>query len=91
MSTFRVGQKVVCVIEDNRNVYTLKVEDGPKKGDELTVSSVYWDNRECLKFVEWGNAGWDSYQFRPIQDLSNTTYNEVMEWIESGKPIEILN
>jgi len=90
MSNFRVGEKVVCVNPIKELI----------KDKEYTISKIYEG------FVETGvhvleieprqtNMGGYYYyninRFRKKQDISETTYDEVMQWIESGKPIEILN
>ena len=95
MSTFRVGQKVVCV--DDRVGYTTKrktlVKEKIYTVSEIKGEYVFLSEIPVIiykgKFVR---PKYNTNRFKPLQDnLSNTTYNEVMEWIESGKPIEILN
>jgi len=90
MSNFRVGEKVVCVVP---------TESGSIKKDKVyTVFGLHtcsFTGKLGLILKEATpahrkKAFW-CWRFRPIDELSNTTYDEVMQWIESGQPIETLN
>lgn len=93
MSTFRVGQRVVCI---NNKPFFENVFNNSllylKEGEIYTVEKATHDGL-LLKEVKSSHPTneFNITRFRPLDELSNTTYNEVMEWIESGKPIEILN
>jgi len=91
MSNFRVGEKVVCVKHDPFCVDTMEFLPAPKVDEIVTIN---WINHDGTKigFEEYDfDDYWDACLFRPIDELSNTTYDEVMQWIESGQPIETLN
>ncbi len=47
---------------------------------------------KCMSQTKSDGYSWyNQMSFAPKQHLSNTTYNEVMEWIKKGNEISILN
>lgn len=107
MSTFRVGQKVVCVKTSSAPLdYEERIKGVvyPKIGLEYTIREIVIGdsyafgfrleeiiNPKCNYMQGFAECIFNADYFRPLEELSNTTYDEVMQWIESGKPIEILN
>jgi hypothetical protein len=96
MSNFRVGQRVVCIDHFKYNKLGLKNKPcQPKINEEVTIYKIRQDGYLYLKQYPLNVNGqtqvFNPAKFRPIDELSNTTYDEVMQWIESGKPIAILN
>jgi len=102
MSNFKVGKKVVAIkshsagfFKKGQEFILIGIKERSCCGNlvlDIGFKSDYFTGTQC-------NCGkineYDSYfsasSFRPIDELSNTTYDEVMQWIESGQPIEILN
>jgi len=83
MSNFKVGQKVVCVIEDNFSDKVYNIQGyGPKINEIVTINWVgIAEGTPCLGFEEYTyyNACWDDFQFRP---LDNAFADEVESMIK---------
>jgi len=101
MSNFKIGQEIVCIKSHSLSLFKKGDEfviQGIKK--EKCCNTITLDiglkfdfilaRCVCGKETEWDNY-FGSSLFVPKQELSNTTYNEVMEWIANGNPIEQLN
>lgn len=98
---FYIGQKIVAV-ENHPQGYFSKDEVfnvlGIKKDCcDIVVKIFDTINTHKVMRCSCGNEVPDNYyyfkqsRFAPIQEISEITYNEVMEWIEQGKKISILN
>jgi len=101
MSNFKVGQRVVAIRDHSQGIIK-KDETFPVLGinrniccGSLTIDvglKVVGRKRICVCGCSRKNDNYfGASLFRPIDEISNTTYEEVMQWIESGKPIETLN
>jgi hypothetical protein len=98
---FYVGQEVVA-ISDHSQGYFKKGDEFIIKSISNTeccgicVLGIGIDtgynsmNCTCGCLTNCANM-FSSKRFNPKQHLSNTTYNEVMEWIKKGNEISILN
>lgn len=93
---FRIGQRVVCVKNHSKGLV--------KAGQQYTVNGVNFCCKPlvdvgvftfgkamncCGKRME-GNINWFSTSlFAPIEEISETTYDEVMEKISEGNLVRI--
>lgn len=71
MSNFKVGQKVVCIHEDNSDILNIGLDDtGPMLHEIVTINYIGANDLglPCLEFYEYpnDNACWDEWQFRPL-------------------------
>lgn len=86
---FKVGQKVICIHEDNSDVDNLGLDSsGPKLNDIVNVDWIgICRGKHCLGFKEYGNGDcWDSWQFRPLDETFATeTIENLIQWNESQK------
>lgn len=83
MSTFRVGQKVVCV---NRPAW---VAYGPQVGDHIKVVEAYpcpCCTMTMLRLDGYGHYGFGDIYFRPIEE-ADLTASLASSWKESV-PVE---
>lgn len=101
MSNFRVGQRVICIKSHSMGIFkkgqifvVASINNTPccnALGLDVSIHTNH-ENIICTCGAEYKNDNhWGAELFRPIDELSNITYDEVMQWIESGQPIEILN
>lgn len=70
--SFKVGDKVICIVDENwRIVDTKEITTGPKKDDELIVAVVKTvEPYLALGFVEWpANDLFDARYFRKLSDI----------------------
>lgn len=88
---FKIGEKAVFVGSENDTMNLPKV-------NEIVIihsKSSVWENSYFIENYLYDKRGlkqsFHIMSLRKLADISETTYNEVMEWIESGKPIEVLN
>lgn len=93
---YKIGEKVVCIDDSKVSYYGIIF---PKKGNEYTVRGFYsYNGKTGIYLEEIKNKKYDYVnglmepsflvsRFRPLQELSETTYNEVMEWMT----VETLN
>ena len=99
-TNFYVGQEVVAIKDHSRGLFKKRDEfviQGIKEGCcvvELNVGIK--TNYTTITCVYCGKqtANYDYYcasSFAPKQQLSETTYNDVQEWIKQGKELAILN
>ena len=89
---FKVGQKVVCIKEDNVCTCCNSLLRGPKKHDVITIRCFFSDGgvgfEEYDIFKHNGishNLGWPIENFRPLD------YDFVEEVIKQVKPETIKN
>jgi len=85
MSNFKIGQKAVCVHEDNSDKFLSGLDSsGPKEGDIVTIN---WISNHCLGFKEYNqNECWDDWQFRPLDEsFTHETISMLNEHFESLK------
>jgi len=101
MSNFKIGQEVVCIKSHSMGFFKkgeeftiqgIKIEKCCKLITLDIGLKFDYVNGECVcgNTTEWDNY-FSSSLFAPKQELSNTTYNEVLEWMAKGNPIEQLN
>lgn len=100
-TNFYIGQEVVAIRDHSQGRWRKGEEfiiQGVKKEPCCGLITVNVGINSDLQFVECicghitdNDFYYNSANFAPKQQLSETTYNEVMEWIKQGKPIEQLN
>lgn len=99
-TNFYVGQEVVAIRDHSKGAFKKGDEfviQGVKKGCcclELNVgiktNHSLMKCRYCGKITANDNY-YQASSFAPKQQLSETTYNDVQEWIKQGKELAILN
>ena len=82
MSTFKAGQKVVCVVEYGSywaSSITRERMAGPERGEICTVAATHG---QYLILKEWdcGGEGWNSRSFRPANPFK--VHQELIEQFE---------
>lgn len=100
-TNFYVGQEVVAIKDHSQGVYKKGDEfviQGIKKtccNCCLDIGMSYFGDMTCTKcgndYDAFGVTWFNQSSFSPKQQLSETTYNDVQEWIKQGKEIAILN
>lgn len=105
-TNFYVGQEIVAIKDHSQGDYKKGDEFvilGIKKGccNVLLNIGIIYDFKGYSGFTEClicGNIAksdgycWYSQScFAPKQQLSETTYNDIQEWIKQGKELAILN
>jgi hypothetical protein len=100
-TNFYIGQEVVAILDHSQGDYKKGDEfvvRGIRKGCcfiDLDIGKLHNGYINCIYCNSLNPANgvmwYHSRAFAPKQQLSDTTYNEVMEWIKQGKPIEQLN
>ena len=99
---FYIGQRVVCVeshplgeFKEGQEFIVKSIKRNTCCGILLLNIGVVTDYEfsRCTTCgrIDLNEDYYNSKRFRPLQELSNTTYNEVMEWLKKGNPIEQLN
>jgi len=99
---FYVGQEVVAIkdhpqgdFKKGQEFIIQGIRRQPCCGDILIDIGVKidYDKMKCSVCGRIYDADYyySSSRFAPKQHLSNTTYNEVMEWIKKGNETSILN
>lgn len=94
---FYVGQKVICLNEGGWEFtkwwrrlldFTGEGAKGPVLGDICTISRVYTeDDREFLELSEFGDDGFVSHYFRPIEEIEWA--RQICRDVTAGKTLEI--
>jgi hypothetical protein len=76
---FHIGQKVVCVNDSCGRITGLKQL---KTGEVYIIKDIFSVNSNSVDLLlNDFDAGWDSKRFRPLQEISNMTFEEAIELV----------